>query len=101
MRRGIGIAAGLVIVFVVATCGREPSPVGGPGESVSVRLDGDGGRVEFGALTLEIPAGALAAATTITVRQLEDAQWGTVGAAYDFGPDGLVFGEPARLLCAT
>jgi len=68
MRRGIGLGVGTVLLLVVATCGREPAPGGGPGESASATIGRDGGRIEFGALTLEVPEGALEQPTTITVR---------------------------------
>ena len=75
MRRGIGLGVGMVLLLLVATCGRDSAPTAGPGETGSVVVGRDGGRVEFGAVTLDVPAGALAEPTPITVRQLEDAPW--------------------------
>ncbi|MBI4917526.1 MAG: hypothetical protein HY825_16925 [Acidobacteria bacterium] len=97
MRREWRLRVGIVLLLVAATCGRDSAPTGGPGASGSVTIGHDGGRVEFGALSLEVPAGALEEPTAITVRQLEDAPWGTIGPAFDFGPDGLTFAVPSRL----
>ena len=68
-----------------------------PGTAVSTAIDSRGGTVVLGAAALEIPAGALDDATTITIRRLDHPARGAVGPAYDFGPDGLAFLRPARL----
>jgi hypothetical protein len=98
MRRGIGLGVGIAALFLLTTCGRDPSPsAAGPGTTALLTIGVEGGRVEFGALALDVPAGALDHAVNITVRELEDAPWGAVGPAYDFGPDGLTFRIPAKL----
>jgi hypothetical protein len=60
-----------------------------------------GGTVVLGDATLEVPPGALAADTTITVSALAAAslpEADTIsGDGYDFGPDGLQFLIPATL----
>jgi len=56
-----------------------------------------------GHLTLTIPAGALGADTPITIRAVSpsalgpDFQGVDVAAAYELGPDGLVFGQPVAV----
>ena len=62
------------------------------------------GRAEAPRLTLEIPPNALAADTTITVRELSASEVpdrirgvGPIGPVYEFGPDGLEFAAPAQV----
>lgn len=53
-----------------------------------------------GLVTLEVPAGALATATEITVRAVDPdpgSDWPVAHARYEFGPNGLSFTEPALL----
>jgi hypothetical protein len=62
----------------------------------------DGGLVELGKASLDIPGGALDGDTTITVESSEpssslpDAS-SLKGLVYDFGPDGTTFAAPAAL----
>lgn len=80
----------------------DTDPTGGDNE-VSVDVTAaDGGTVEVGAATLEIPPGSLEADTTITARGVApDAslpEYDTVvGLVYEFGPDGTTF-DPAATL---
>ncbi|MBI5488798.1 MAG: right-handed parallel beta-helix repeat-containing protein [Deltaproteobacteria bacterium] len=77
---------------VVLACGREgPRNEPEPGTLVSFTMDGLGGTIEFGRLTLNIPPGALANPTSITVREALETPWGAVGSVFDLGPDGLTF----------
>lgn len=60
-----------------------------------------------GLVTLTVPAGALSTPTQITIEKLDPAdlgpEWeeyrsaGEIGAAYEFGPDGLTFASPATV----
>jgi hypothetical protein len=52
---------------------------------------GEGGQVSRGGVTLSVPAGAVGAATTITMERIPGLQ------GYVFGPSGLRFGRPATL----
>lgn len=64
----------------------------------------DGGLVSStdGVITLEIPAGALANDTQITIRSMAEGMTGSALPAYEFEPDGLTFNIPAHLrLTAT
>jgi hypothetical protein len=62
-------------------------------------VDGRGGSITVGNVTLDVPAGAVATATEITI----DAYTGPLPAsvvpdtAFTFGPAGLVFALPARV----
>ncbi len=69
-----------------------------PNVVASVTLDATGGSLVHGPVTLVVPEGALSAPVTITLAEVRDAPRGAVGPAYEFGPDGLVFGVPATLL---
>ncbi|WP_348240237.1 hypothetical protein, partial [Salmonella enterica] len=60
-----------------------------------------------GDVTLSVPAGALSSTTEITIETIDPddlgAEWeelraaGQIGAAYEFGPDGLTFDTPATI----
>ncbi len=58
----------------------------------------DGGTLatESGYASLDVPAGALAADTKLTVK-VEAAASGTASSVYDFGPDGTQFSKPVDL----
>lgn len=62
-------------------------------------IDASGGTVvaDYGRLTLTIPAGALAAATHITVTAIENNAPGGIGAAYRFEPTGTTFAQPVTV----
>lgn len=69
----------------------------------------EGGTVvsKDGRVTLAIPAGALASATTITVKEVEhpalpaEIPDSSIERSYEFGPDGLVFQKPAIVQVLT
>ncbi|MDQ6683745.1 MAG: hypothetical protein M3Z16_01345, partial [Pseudomonadota bacterium] len=50
-----------------------------------------------GRLTIEIPAGALAAPTMISIQPLSNQSPGGLGTAYRLGPDGITFTSPVKL----
>ena len=60
-----------------------------------------GGAVSFGQMKADVPAGALAADTTLTARTLDVSTLPTptavIGAVYDLGPDGTTFSKPVTL----
>jgi hypothetical protein len=62
-------------------------------------IDAAGGTIvaDNGRLTITIPAGALAAATTIGVQAISNTAPGGVGAAYRLTPDGQTFAQPIAL----
>jgi hypothetical protein len=73
-----------IVAISLGGCEREPSPPAEePGTAVSATVDSRGGTVILGNVSLEIPAGALDDAATITVRRLDNPAWGAVGPAYE------------------
>ncbi|HEY3348504.1 MAG TPA: hypothetical protein VGM13_01860 [Thermoanaerobaculia bacterium] len=54
-------------------------------------------RSDDGAVTLRIPAGALAAAVAIAIASAPNGAPAGVGPGYDISPDGLAFAKPALL----
>ncbi|MEM9072500.1 MAG: hypothetical protein AAGE52_28595 [Myxococcota bacterium] len=75
-----------------------------PVPSVTQTVGASGGtiRTEEDALVMEIPEGALAADTEITIRELPRSEWDAelrganpVGEVWEFQPDGLTFSTPA------
>lgn len=95
--------AALLVPALALACGggsEGSAPVG-------MLVDAEQGGVvtsEDGRLTLEIPPGALAEDTTITIARLSERQWSDEVAAlepvsdvYALGPNGLRFAVPARL----
>lgn len=70
-------------------------PTTDPGEAT---IGASGGTLALGQVALEVPSGALAADTVLTVaEELSPADPTGVVAAWDFGPDGLQFAVPATL----
>jgi|GEM_PF-3016298 len=98
--------ATLLATLVTATLSAlscVPAPVGQTslGAPVTATLDGSGGTITVSAgghtMVLDVPAGALAEATTISVEPVELP--GLKGApAVRFSPDGLRFALPATLI---
>lgn len=101
MARLKSVSLTVALGFVVG-CGGSDKAAPAAGQEVSVPITAaSGGMVTVGTAALTIPAGSLAADTTITVKtaapgSVPDAA--TVkGLAYDFGPDGTTFTVPAEL----
>jgi len=87
---------------VAAPPGKEtvapfPTSIGQPlGSAVSKQIDAAGGTVSSadGRVTLTIPAGALAANTTISIQPIENTAPNGIGQSYDFLPNGQQFAKP-------
>jgi len=100
----------LALAAFAPACGGEgdgdkpaPGAVSGSGQTTSVEISAaEGGEVTIGDASLEIPGGALADDTTITVEtaapssSLPDSA-SLKGLVYDFGPDGTEFTTAATL----
>jgi hypothetical protein len=76
--------------------GAAPAPAALPGNVVGPA----GGRITSpsGRMVLDVPAGALAADTEITITELEAGEGPTVGPVFDLQPEGLQFAQPATLM---
>lgn len=98
-----------VLLLMLTACGAgvapgpqakpQPTPIGTPiGSPVSKTIGAAGGSLSSsdGKITLEVPAGALAQDATLSIQPISD-ELGGLG-AYRFGPDGLQFAKPARLV---
>lgn len=96
-----------MIALLLAGCGKN-DPAGGQvtpgGETLVTQSVGtQGGTVQTGdgRVTLEIPVGALSANKEITISTVDGYpnESGAVvgGTVYEFGPDGLQFGQPVKL----
>lgn len=73
------------------------TPVGNPtGQSVHKLIDANGGELTSadGTLKLTIPAGALNAATDITIQPISNELGGGIGTAYRLTPHGQIFSKP-------
>ncbi|HOC99103.1 MAG TPA: hypothetical protein PKH54_04105 [Myxococcota bacterium] len=101
---------GMVAVFGLVSCGSDNDivPVGQVGESASLAITAqDGGVVEVAskAAGIAIPAGALAADTTISINTLDSvgmADEDRLGSfVFDFGPDGTTFGANVTITLKT
>jgi hypothetical protein len=97
-------------VFVwaaAAACGSTSSGPGGNGGGndagsgllAQQTVGASGGMVATsdGVLTIQIPAGALGANTTITVQGIASPAPGSIGTTYDIGPSGTQFASPVTL----
>lgn len=87
---------------VAPTPGKEPvtpfpTSIGQPlGSAVSKAIGSAGGTLSSpdGRVTLTIPAGALAANTTISIQPIENTAPNGIGSSYDFLPNGQQFAKP-------
>jgi hypothetical protein len=78
-----------------------PTAVGTPNGAPTTETIGAGGgsvASSDGAFTLNVPAGALAADTDITIQPVTNTAWGGIGASYQLTPDGLTFSQPVELV---
>lgn len=93
-KRRIGcLALVLPLTFLLAACAGDddngpPRGIGAGGGAVT---SGDG------KASVTIPAGALSQPTVITVGVAPSPPAGNVGTAYEFGPDGTTFSQPATI----
>lgn len=102
MQRFLSVVLGLATIGVSACSGSDtPSPVTPPPAPVDPNVVGaTGGTVtaENGAVTLQIPAGAVSASTRIAVTPRTDVSANpNVGAAWEFGPSGTQFAAPVTM----
>ena len=77
-----------------------PAAKGDPsGTATTQQIDGQGGSVTSadGRLTLDIPAGALASATQISVQPITNTSPNGIGLAYRLEPEGTTFAAPVTL----
>jgi hypothetical protein len=90
-------AAALAGFFVACSGGGSNQPNPHPG-SATIQAAKGGTVTLQGGPTVEIPAGALAADTVITVQQSSaTAPDGAVTAVYEFGPPGTTFSKPVTV----
>lgn len=103
---GTGTLAQADVSNVTITCTDNyvptytPAAKGDPsGTATTQQVDGMGGSVTSadGRLTLDIPAGALAAATSIGVQPITNTSPNGIGLAYRLEPEGTTFAVPVTL----
>jgi hypothetical protein len=87
-------ASGDLVVTPIA-----PLPVEIPSVA-SIAPSGGSIRSADGRLTLRVPAGALAAATTLSISPIENSAPNAIGSAYALSPVGVAFTHPAQLVLA-
>jgi len=95
-RTSFAVALACAFAFSLVACGDDdgsPTPPAPP--LVEQDIDATGGTIALvdDGLRLEFPAGAVGAATTITVREASRAPEGVIGRAFEFGPSGTTFGN--------
>ncbi|MBC7935041.1 MAG: hypothetical protein H7Y86_06745 [Rhizobacter sp.] len=86
---------GLIVTPHIAT------PIGKPnGESVSVKINKDGGSIKSrdGRVELIFPEGALSSKANISIQPITNHAAGGVGNAYDFEPSGTKFNKPVQII---
>lgn len=79
----------------------EPAPKGTPtGDPVTATIGPEGGSLTSadGRLTLNVPAGALAEDTQISIQPITSTAPHGVGGAWRLGPDGQTFAQPVQLV---
>ena len=77
-----------------------PTPVGeGIGQAEIATIGAAGGHIESadGTLEIEIPAGALAADTVISLQRITNFAHGAKGHGWRLGPENVEFAQPVRL----
>jgi hypothetical protein len=99
-RFGFGtLVATWIGTLLAAGCGGGHQPaVTGPTASAVVGTSGGTVMTADGALTVAIPAGALAADITVTVTPVSSPGGGALGTVYEIGPTGTQFSSPVTLL---
>ncbi len=66
--------------------------------SATIGLSGGSIRSADGRLILKVPAGALAASTTLSIEPIANTAPNAIGSAYALSPIGMVFARPAQLV---
>jgi hypothetical protein len=77
-----------------------PAPKGDPqGAAITQMIDATGGSVTSadGRITLDVPAGALASATTISIQPITNTTPNGIGLGYLLEPEGTMFAAPVTL----
>jgi hypothetical protein len=90
----------LMLTVVRCSSAKTGAAAGSPtGATVSTSVGAAGGTVTSsdGSLQVSIPAGALAQDVTITVTPVTPPGPGSLGTAYDLGPNGTMFAMPITL----
>jgi len=80
------------------------TPMGTPlGDPIEMLIPASGGSMTSadGAVRIDVPAGALAVDTTLTIQPITNEAPGGTGTAYRLGPDGQTFATPVTLTFAT
>ncbi len=89
--------APIVPVDVAVLAVTEPGEPLGPASEALVPVTGGTVESADGVLTIDIPDGALAAPTTITIQPVTNGCPGALGVAYKLGPEGQTFDAPVKL----
>ena len=114
MRPASVLLAASVAALLVGGCGTSSSSGGGGGGSGRPQPSAPGTPIgdpttdgvgtpggvlasTDGFLVIEVPAGALPAATQVTVQEVTNLAPGGVGAAWKLGPEGTSFAKPVAL----
>ena len=117
MFRAQPLARACAFTFLLTACGSDGSDPGGggggggdteptetavgapSGAAASQSIGPAGGTLAStdGVVSLTIPAGALSAATTLTIQPIAAMAPGATGTAYRLGPDGTQFATPVSL----
>jgi hypothetical protein len=99
-----GTVASANVTSVSVTCTNNPMPavtsVGSAvGNPASKLIDATGGSItsDDARLTVTVPAGAVAAATTFTLQPINNEAPGGIGNAYRLGPAGMTFSTPVSI----
>src|SRR5688500_14432758 len=96
--RAFLLAVGLVVTALA--CSSESgspassTPSGGRG---SVDVSGGTVATSDGAVEVDVPAGALDSAVTITIEPVASPLAGAIGTVYEIGPSGTVFNAPVTI----
>ncbi len=103
---GSGTIAQANVTNVTVTCTDNfvptyaPAPKGDPwGSATTQMIDASGGSVTSadGRITLNIPAGALGTATTVSIQPITNTTPNGIGLGYRLQPEGTNFGVPVNL----
>src|SRR5438552_4693684 len=97
--RSIFVALTLAVAGLVPGCGGGSSgkPPGGAPTMMMVGPSGGALTSSDGQLAVDIPAGALTGAVTITTEPAAAPAAGAVGTVYEIGPTGTQFAMPVTL----
>lgn len=97
-RHGLGLLSAIATTLAVAQggCSTKSSATPTPG-TVDAIVGVAGGSVTSEGVTIEIPPGALAGDTHITISKSSQTAANAVGPVFDIGPDGTQFAKPVTL----